>query len=111
MCALFFYALHSIISCFHVLEYWHETSTTRLLHLVQAQNVHATVELAACQSGVFNATFLLNGSDERQQSGRIKAVGCWFESGRCVGAFKVAYFFQDGICPVKRISYFSDFLF
>ena len=33
---------------------------------------------------VFNATFLPNGSDERQQSGWIKAVGCWFESGRCV---------------------------
>ena len=39
------------------------------------------------RSGVFNATFLPNGSDERQWSGWIKAVGCWFESGRCVGAF------------------------
>ena len=26
MCALVFYALHSVISCFHVLEYWQETS-------------------------------------------------------------------------------------
>ena len=24
-----------------------------------------------------------NGSDERQQRGRIKAVGYWFESGQC----------------------------
>ena len=38
-------------------------------------------------SGVFNATFLPNRSDKRQQSYRIKAVGCWFESGRRVGAF------------------------
>ena len=29
VCALFFYALPSITSCFHVLEYWHETSATR----------------------------------------------------------------------------------
>ena len=27
-CALFFNALRSVIYCFHVLEYWHETSTT-----------------------------------------------------------------------------------
>ena len=26
VCALVFYALRSVISCFHVLEYWHETS-------------------------------------------------------------------------------------
>ena len=26
---LFFYALRSIISCFHVLDYWHKASTTR----------------------------------------------------------------------------------
>ena len=26
VCALFFYALRSVIPCFHVLEYWHETS-------------------------------------------------------------------------------------
>ena len=26
VCALVFYALRPIISCFHVLEYWHETS-------------------------------------------------------------------------------------
>ena len=29
VCALFFYALCSIISCFHVLDYWHKTSATR----------------------------------------------------------------------------------
>ena len=26
VCTLVFYALHSVISCFHALEYWHETS-------------------------------------------------------------------------------------
>ena len=26
VCVLFFYALHSVIPCFHVLENWHETS-------------------------------------------------------------------------------------
>ena len=57
------------------------------MHLTQVQNVHATVELAARRSVVFNAAFQLNGSDERQQSGLIKAVGCRLESGRCVGAF------------------------
>ena len=31
---------------------------TCLLHLAQAQNVHAAVELAARQNGAFNATFL-----------------------------------------------------
>ena len=63
-------------------------SATRLLHFMQAQNIHATVELAARHSGVFSAAFLLNGSDKGQQSGRIKAAGCWFESGWCVGALK-----------------------
>ena len=81
VCALFFYALRSVISCFLC-------STTHLLHLTQAQNIHTAVELAACRSGVFDTTLLPNGSDKRQQSGRIKAVdkfGCWFESGWCVG--------------------------
>ena len=82
VCTLVFYALRSVVSCFHVLEYWHETSATCSLHLAQAQNVHATVEMATRRSG---ATSLPNRSDERQWSGRIKAVGCWFESGRCVG--------------------------
>ena len=63
--ALFFYALCS----FPVPVF------TRLLHLAQAQNVHATVELTALRSVVFSATSLPNGSDKRQQSGRIKAVG------------------------------------
>ena len=26
VCALFFHALRSVIPCFHVLEFWHETS-------------------------------------------------------------------------------------
>ena len=66
-------------------------SATHLLHLAQAQNIHTTVELAARRSGVFNATFLPNGSDKRQQSGRIKAAGCWFQSGRCVGALMLRH--------------------
>ena len=28
VCALFFYALCSVIFCFHILEYWHKTSAT-----------------------------------------------------------------------------------
>ena len=59
-------------------------SAIRLLQ--QVQYIHATVELAARWSNVFNANFLPNGSDRRQQIGRIKAVCCWFESGQCVGA-------------------------
>ena len=70
---------------FHVLEYWHESSATHcqggLLNLTQVQSVHTIVELAAQLSGIFNAIFLANGSDERQRSDRIQAVGCWFESG------------------------------
>ena len=57
-------------------------------YLVQAQNVHATIELAASRSGMFNATCLPNGSDKRQQSGQVKAVGWWFEAGRRVGALR-----------------------
>ena len=56
-------------------------SATRLLYLAQSQNVCITVVLAARRIGVINATFLPNGSDNRQHSGQIKAVGCWFESG------------------------------
>ena len=58
---------------------------TGLLHLAQAQNVHATVELAEHRSSVFNATFVPDGSDERQQSGRrVVGQGRW-TSGRCGG--------------------------
>ena len=44
---------------------------------MQVQIVGATVELAARRSGVFSATFLHNGLDERQRSGQIRqlAVG------------------------------------
>lgn len=31
--------------------------------------------------------YLSNGSDD--ESGQIKEVGCWFESGRCVRAFRL----------------------
>ena len=37
------------------------------------------------QSGMFKATFLLNRSGKRQQSGQINAVGHWFQSGLCKG--------------------------
>ena len=74
-CVRLVFSSHVVVQC----------SATRLLHLAQAQNVHATVELAARRSGVFNATFLPNGSDKRQRSGRIKAVGCCFKSGWCQG--------------------------
>ena len=57
-----------------------------LLHLWQAQNAHATVQLAVVFAVCFNATLLPEGSDERQRSGGMKAVGRWFESGRCVWA-------------------------
>ena len=86
VCALFFYAF---CSSFPVFMFW--ITGTRLvppagdlLHLTQAQNVHATVELAARRSGVFNATFLPNGSDKRQRSGRIKAV-CLLAVGLSLG--------------------------
>ena len=55
--------------------------------ILRNHRMSTLLELAACQSSIFNATPLPSGSDERQQSGRIKAVGRWFESGRCVGAF------------------------
>ena len=62
------------MSCFYVLEYWQETSATRceggLLHLAQAQNVHAAVELAA----VCRMQHVVGNSGQ-------KTAGCWFESG------------------------------
>ena len=57
------------------------TRATDLLHLAQVQNIHTTVELAARRRGVFNATFLPNGSDERQQSGRIRQLDVWAGCG------------------------------
>ena len=36
-----------------------------------------------------------NGSDERQQGGGLKAVGCWFESGQCGGLKCQHRFFVD----------------
>ena len=79
--ALFFCALLSVISCFHV-------APTAYCISHKCRMYTLTVELAACWNGVFNATFLLNGSDNRQQNGQIKAVGCWIMSGRCVRAFR-----------------------
>ena len=48
-----------------------------LLHLVQAQNVHAAVELAARRSVCSMTRFCPNGSDERQQSGRTRQLDVW----------------------------------
>ena len=73
-----FVFLYALFSC----------SATCLLHLAPAQNIYTTVELAAHRNCVFSATFLPNRSDKMQESGRIKAVGCWFESGWCVGALR-----------------------
>ena len=72
VCALFFYALRSVIFCLHAPR----ASAERTRYCGAGST-------SKC---VFNATFLPNRSDKRQQSGRIKAVGCWFESGWCVGA-------------------------
>lgn len=47
------------------------------MHFVQVQNVHATVQLATAEAVCLNATFLLH------------RVGCWFESGQCVGRFRL----------------------
>ena len=44
----------------------------------------------------------LNGSDERQQSGWIKAVGSWFESGQCVGALSVIDLFSSDPSTLAR---------
>ena len=46
-------------------------------------------DVAVAEAVCFNATFLLNGSDETQQSNRIKAGGLWFESGRCMGVISL----------------------
>jgi hypothetical protein len=70
---------------------------------VQAQNVHATVSLAAVFVVCFNAAFLPDGSDERQRRGRIKAVGHWFESGRCVAPLTLAAQLTMGV-PQHRSS-------
>ena len=82
-CALCF-SMHCVLS-FPVLMFWITGMRLALPNLAQVQNVHTTVWFAAVEV-VFNATLLPNGSDERQQSDWTKAVGCWFESGRCVGA-------------------------
>ena len=85
-CALCF-SMHSIL-LFPFFTFW--ITDTRLAppDFSQAQNAHATVYLAVVEALCFSATFLQNGSDERQRSGRMKAVGCWFESGWCVGALQ-----------------------
>lgn len=61
--------------------------------LAQAQNIHATV-VGSSLRGVFQRNF----SDERVRravsSGRIKAVGRWFESGLCVGPFRKQHFYE-----------------
>ena len=66
--------MHSIPS-FPVFVFWSTSTRLAPLDVKEAYcilYIHTTVELAACQSGMFSATFLPNGSDERQRSGRIK---------------------------------------
>ena len=77
MCALFFYTLCSVISCFHVAPPIYCISCKR----ERKRYCGAGSTSKRC----VYATFQPNGSDKRQKSGRIKAVGRWFESGRCVG--------------------------
>ena len=80
LCVLCF-SMHSL-QLFPVFMFWN--TGTRLAK----QNVNATIYLAAVEAVCFHTTFLPNGSGERQWIGRIKAVGCWFESGWCAGSLK-----------------------
>ena len=58
---------------------------TRLVAPKVEESYCISVQLAVVEAVCFYTTFLPNRSDERQRSGRIKAAGRWFESGRCVG--------------------------
>ena len=66
--------MHSVRS-FPVFMFW--ITGTRLAHTVKVAYRSSRVE-AVCSMQLL----LPNGSDKRQRSGWIKAVGCWFESGR-----------------------------
>ena len=49
--------------------------------------------------GMFQCSFLLNRSDEKQWSVQIKAVGCWSGSGLCVGALRgLLFLFLACLC-------------
>ena len=54
-------------------------------HLIEAQNVHATVELAAHRSGVFQCNFSVERvrqeATERSESGRIRELDIWAVCG------------------------------
>ena len=45
MCALVFYTLHYVISCFHVFEYWHETSC---YHVCSGQIICVCLVMPRC---------------------------------------------------------------
>ena len=106
VCALVFYAPRSVIPRFHVLQYWHETSSyvrsgrinlcsfgnASLLQLpTQAPPAYCIsrkrrMYTLLCsrqyvKAVCFNATFLWNGSDKRQQSGRKRQPNVWAVCG------------------------------
>ena len=63
--------MHSVlrfVSSFPVFVFWITCAGAELTH-------YSGVGIMSC--GVFNATFLLNGSDERQQSDRIRQLDVW----------------------------------
>ena len=81
--------MHSVSSC-SVFMFW--STGTRLappdvreVYCISCKCRTYTLLCYWQHVGVSSATFLPNGSDEKQPSGRIKADG-WFESGWCVGA-------------------------
>ena len=68
MCALFFYALLFVISCFHVAALAYCILRKRITYMLLWSWQHVE-EVCSMQ--------LFNRSDKRQESGQIKAVGCW----------------------------------
>ena len=80
LCALFFYALRYVISSFHVALPTSCISRKRRMYtlLWSWQHIEAVCSMQLfCLWGQMRANGVLV----------IKAAGCWFESGRCVGGF------------------------
>ena len=123
--SLWFHWNHALIYCValykgrntlaHSLDVWTAVLLllcTFCLHSLPSFPVfrtYATVELAARRNSVFNATFLLNRSDEKQWKGRIKAGGCWFQSGRCVEASLMAEAAMQGVNHTSGAMYMMSF--
>ena len=100
VCTLFFYALRSIISCFHVLENWHKTSTTRWLTAsrTSAERTHycgVGCKLKQCVQCIFFAKQVRREATEQSDKGSSPLV--WvlvptdivllFFFVKCAGAF------------------------